>query len=73
MMECIAQGKVVLASIIALQMNCTENFEHRLPEMKLHGLVPNSTLSVSDLYIPTAHDRSANAIQQNRWTDLRNT
>jgi hypothetical protein len=41
--------------------------------MKLRGLVPNFYIhvSVSDLYIPS-HDRSPNAIQQNRQIDRRN-
>jgi hypothetical protein len=39
----------------AMQRQCTENSKQIFPEMKLHGLSPNSyiNVSVSDLYILT--------------------
>jgi hypothetical protein len=40
-----------LSSFCALQTRCTENLKEIFPEMKLRGLVPNSSIhvSVSDL------------------------
>ncbi len=41
--------------IVTFTLHCTENLKQIFPEMKLHGLVPNFciNLSESDLYIPT--------------------
>ncbi len=43
-----------LKIIIVTGVLCAENLFFVFPEMKLHGLVPNSYIhvSVSDLYIP---------------------
>ncbi len=57
-----------------LQRHYTENLKQIFPEMKLHGLIPNSYIhvSVSDLYV-YSRDRSAySMLQENRRTEFIN-
>ncbi len=53
-------------------LQCTENPIYVYPELKLHGLVPNSYIhvSVSDLYIPRIG--LPIWLQQNRQTNPEN-
>ncbi len=64
---------VYFVRCITLQRHCTENSEQSVfLEMKLRGLVPNSSIhvSVSDIYIPT--NGPPILLQKNRWTDRGN-
>ncbi len=55
------------------QIHIPKTQKQIFPEIKLHGLVPNSYIhvSVSDLYIPTIC--LPIRLQENRWTDSENT
>ncbi len=55
----------------ALQLHYTENSKQIFLEMKLYGLVPNFYIHMCERFV-YSHDRSANAIQQNRQTDRGN-